>query len=97
MHARTHAHTRTRARARVSRQCYGRNILAIRLRLFHSNVFFSNQILYCTSCGWLRCGLGGRTLCTHIVFSIIVSSEYRDVYGIMWKNMVQPYRPPVTV
>ena len=32
----------------------------------------------------------------HILCSII-STEYRAVYEIMWKNMVEPERPQMTV
>jgi hypothetical protein len=34
---------------------------------------------------------------THILFSVIFSPENRVVYELMWKNMVQPDRPQVTV
>jgi len=34
---------------------------------------------------------------THILCSITVFSENRDVYGIMWQNMVDPGRPQMTI
>jgi hypothetical protein len=33
---------------------------------------------------------------THILYSII-SPENRDVYEVMWKNMVEPGRPQMTL
>jgi hypothetical protein len=34
---------------------------------------------------------------THILFSTVFFSENRAVYEIMWKNMVEPDRPQMTI
>jgi hypothetical protein len=34
---------------------------------------------------------------THFIFNKIFSPENRAVYEIMWKNMVQPDRPQMTI
>jgi len=34
---------------------------------------------------------------THILFSITFSPEIRAIYEIMWKNIVQPGRPQMTI
>jgi hypothetical protein len=34
---------------------------------------------------------------THMLFSVLFFSENRAVYEIMWKNMVEPDRPQMTI
>jgi hypothetical protein len=34
---------------------------------------------------------------THNLCSVFFSSENRAVYEIMWENIVEPYRPQITI
>jgi hypothetical protein len=34
---------------------------------------------------------------THVLGSVIILSSNRAVYEIMWKNMVEPDRPQMTI